>query len=141
MVYQDFIEVNAKGRGFYEITSDVANIVSKAIIRTGICQIYIQHTSASLIICENADPNVLTDLGNYMQKLVKDGDPGFLHTEEGEDDMSAHIRSVLTQTSISMPISQGQLVRGTWQGLYVWEHRYAAMPRRVTVTLVGEELV
>lgn len=138
MVFQDYFSVETEGRGFYNITSYVDNIASKTSIRTGICHVFIQHTSASLIICENADPAVRTDLENYMTNLVKDGHPSFRHIDEGEDDMSAHIRTILTQTSLSLPIAQGQLVRGQWQGLYLWEHRYDHFQRKLTVTILGE---
>lgn len=99
---------------------------------------WIHHTSASLIVCENADPDVRRDLDAFFARLVPDGDPLFVHTAEGDDDMPAHVRSVLTQTSIGIPIADGQLVLGTWQGLYLWEHRTQPHGRRVTVSVIGE---
>ena len=106
--------------------------------REGLATVFIHHTSASLIICENADPSVRRDLETFAKRLVPDGDPMFTHDAEGDDDMPAHVRSVLTQTSIGIPIVDGKLALGTWQGLYLWEHRTAPHARRVTVTVVGE---
>lgn len=140
MVFQDYLIINTKGKGFYDITAEVANCASKTSIRVGICQIFIHHTSASLIVTENADPSVKRDLEAFMSALVKEGDPLFLHTAEGDDDMPAHVRCALTQTSLSLPVAQGQLVLGEWQGIYVWEHRYKNYQRRLTITIIGDEL-
>jgi len=106
-------------------------------IEQGLCHVFLHHTSASLIITENADSNVRRDLENYIARLVLDGDPAYLHDQEGADDMAAHIRSVLTQTEITIPIQRGRLALGSWQGLFLWEHRYHAHRRNLTVTLSG----
>ncbi len=108
-------------------------------ISVGICHVFIQHTSASLMVCENADPDVYHDLENFMLKLVPDGDPMFIHTSEGEDDMSAHVRSILTQTELTLPIQNMRLALGTWQGIFVWEHRVKPHQRQLVVTLHGQK--
>jgi secondary thiamine-phosphate synthase enzyme len=129
------IVVDTRGRGTYEISATVSAIVSEAGIQQGLCHLYIQHTSASLIICENADPDVRRDLETFMSGLVRDGDERFVHTMEGPDDMPAHVRSVLTQSSLTIPIRAGSLALGTWQGIYLWEHRHTAHRRAVLVTV------
>jgi secondary thiamine-phosphate synthase enzyme len=129
------IAVATTGRGTYDITRDVQREIA---IRDGLATIFIQHTSASLIISENADRDVRRDLEEFLARLVPDGDPLFVHTAEGDDDMPAHVRTVLTQTSIDIPIVDGKLGLGTWQGLYLYEHRHAAHRRRVIVTMIGE---
>ena len=121
-----------------EISNQVKDIVREADISIGICHVFLHHTSASLIICENADIDVQTDLETFMSRLVKDGDPAFIHTAEGDDDMPAHIRSVLTQAELTIPISQGRLALGTWQGIYLWEHRTSAHRRNITLTITGQ---
>ena len=126
------------GRGTQDITAKVQRVVSQSGVRVGLCNVFIHHTSASLIVCENADPEVRRDLERFMSRLVPDGDPLFRHVDEGEDDMPAHVRSVLTQTSLCFPVSAGKIPLGTWQGIYVWEHRHAGHGRRVTVTVQGE---
>lgn len=138
MFYRGELSVATKGRGTYDITRDVSEIVRASNARAGLATIFIHHTSASLIICENADPSVRRDLETFAGKLVPDGDPMFTHDAEGDDDMPAHVRSVLTQTSIGVPIADGKLALGTWQGLYVWEHRTSPHHRQVSVTIVGE---
>ena len=132
---QSELVVDTKGRNTYEITASVANVVSNAKFETGLCHLFITHTSASLLISENADPDVHRDLETFMADLVRDGDPMFVHTAEGPDDMPAHIRSVLTQTDLTIPIRNGKLALGTWQGIYLWEHRANPHRRRVVVTL------
>jgi secondary thiamine-phosphate synthase enzyme len=127
--------VETRGRGNYEITSQVALAVAAADLDTGLCHLFISHTSASLILCENADPDVLRDMETFMRDLVPDGDTRFVHTAEGPDDMPAHVRSVLTQSNISIPISGGRLALGTWQGIFLWEHRSHGHRRRVVVTI------
>lgn len=134
----DTITIDTSGRGSYDITDALQRIVSAARTSRGLCNVFIHHTSASLMICENADPDVRTDLEAFMARLVPDGDPLFEHTAEGPDDMPAHVRSVLTQTALSIPVSEGRCVLGTWQGVYLWEHRTGAHRRRITVTLLGE---
>jgi secondary thiamine-phosphate synthase enzyme len=138
MIHRGDLTVATRGRGTYDITRDVRDVVAKSCAREGLATVWIHHTSASLIVCENADPSVRKDLDAFMARLVPDGDRLFTHTAEGTDDMPAHVRSVLTQTSIGIPITDGKLVLGTWQGLYLWEHRTIAHDRRVTVTVIGE---
>ena len=116
----------------------VAAIVAGSCINTGLCQVFLHHTSASLMLCENADPVVLRDMEAFMSRLVPDGDPVFAHTEEGPDDMPAHVRSVLTGASLSLPVTSRQCGLGTWQGIFLWEHRAVSHRRRVTVTVHGE---
>jgi secondary thiamine-phosphate synthase enzyme len=132
------LTIATPGRGIHDITSKVQRIVEQSGIRVGLCNVFIHHTSASLLVTENADPEVHRDLERFMAKLVRDGDPIFRHVDEGDDDMPAHVRSVLTQTSMSFPVLAGAVPLGTWQGIYVWEHRHAAHGRRVTITVQGE---
>ena len=136
--YQDSLDVSSSGRGLYEITREVAELVDRSGLRTGLATVFIHHTSASLVICENADPAVRRDLERWMERAVPDGDPIYEHTAEGPDDMPAHVRCALTQTSIGIPVSGGRLDLGTWQGLYLYEHRHASHRRRVSVVVVGE---
>ena len=138
MVFQKSFEIATRGRGTLEITDRVASVVAEAGVNNGVCQVFIHHTSASLILTENADPDVRADLESFTARLVPDGDPLFRHTAEGEDDMAAHVRSVLTQSDVSLPVSGGRCLLGTWQGLYLWEHRHAPHRRRVTVTVLGD---
>ena len=135
---QQLLRIRTRGRGFVDVTSDVRSVVTSAGVSTGLCSVFCLHTSASLIVQENADPDVLRDLSVWMADLVVDGDARFRHRAEGPDDMSAHIRSVLTQTSLSLPVRDGELLLGTWQGIYLWEHRAAPHSRRLCVTVVGE---
>ncbi|MBL3590479.1 MAG: YjbQ family protein [gamma proteobacterium endosymbiont of Lamellibrachia anaximandri] len=138
MVVQETIQIETRGRSTYDISSQVHEIVRHSAIKTGICQLFIQHTSASLVLCENADPDVRSDLENFMSRLVVDGDPMFDHRDEGPDDMSAHIRSILTNMNMSFPVIDGRPGLGVWQGIYLWEHRTHPHRRRVTVTIYGE---
>ena len=132
------ISVSTKGRGFYEITRAVESFVSEAGLKTGLATVHIQHTSASLLIHENADPEVRRDFERFFQRLVPDGDRIFEHTAEGDDDMPAHIRTALTTVNLSIPVVRGELALGTWQGIYVWEHRKHPHTRRITIHLLGE---
>jgi len=138
MVFQKTLSVSNRGRGTQEITDEIAAAVRDAEIETGLAHVFIQHTSASLIVCENADPGVRRDLERFAERLVPDGDPLFEHDMEGPDDMPAHVRSVLTHTSLTLPVGHGRLALGTWQGVYLWEHRYGSHTRRVVVTVQGE---
>ncbi len=138
MMKQKSIKIRTSGRGTYEITSDVQRLVRDSGVTTGLCHVFIHHTSASLMLCENADPSVLSDLETFMSRLVPDGDAMFRHTAEGPDDMPAHVRSVLTQTGLDLPVDGGQLDLGTWQGIFVWEHRRSPHTRRLTLTVHGE---
>lgn len=137
MVFQRSLVVATSCRGTQEITHDINQIVQASAIDKGLCQVFCQHTSASLLLCENADPDVQRDLGVFMQHLVPDGDPRFIHTMEGIDDMPAHIRTVLSNPNLSVPISNGRLALGTWQGLFLWEHRLSGHTRNICVTLVS----
>ena len=135
MTYQEIIRQRTSGRGTYDITGQVCSVVRRAAVETGLCHLFLQHTSASLIICENADPTVRSDLERFMARLVPDGDPIYDHTLEGPDDMPAHVRSILTQVHMTLPISRGQCALGTWQGVYLYEHRRHPHERRVVVTV------
>ena len=132
---QEILSIRTQGRGTIDVTNEVEQLVSKSNIKDGLCNLFIQHTSASLILCENADPDVRVDLENFMQQMVKDGDSMFRHTAEGPDDMPAHIRSVLTSSSLTIPIADGKCLLGTWQGVYLWEHRLNAHVRKIIVTV------
>lgn len=136
-MHQSELSVRTQGRGLLEITGEVADVVADASVRTGLCHVFIRHTSASLVITENADPDVHRDLETFIGDLVPDGDPRYVHRAEGPDDMPAHVRSVLTQTHLSVPVTGGRLALGTWQGIYLWEHRTRGHGRRVIVTVHG----
>jgi secondary thiamine-phosphate synthase enzyme len=132
---QTELTIQTGGRGTTDITRRVAELVAESGAAEGLCHLFILHTSASLMLCENADPNVRRDLETFMADLAPDGDPRFVHTEEGPDDMSAHVRSVLTQSELTLPIRDGRLALGVWQGIYLWEHRTRGHHRRVIVTI------
>lgn len=134
---QETLQVPTRGRGTIEISRSLQDIVRSSRIESGLCHVFVHHTSASLMLCENADPDVRVDLETFMSTLVPDGDPMFVHTAEGPDDMPAHVRSVLTQAGLTLPISDGKLGLGIWQGVYLWEHRTSAHHRRVTITVQG----
>ena len=134
---QHEIHIAADGRGFYEFTKQVAALLRETKIQTGLVTLHVQHTSASLIIQENADPDVRRDFEAFFARLVPDGDALFEHTAEGEDDMSAHIRSALTAVNVTIPIRHGALALGTWQGIYLWEHRTEPHTRKIVVTVCG----
>ena len=138
MSFQKTFQTQTSGRGTYNITRDVEQVVARSGIETGICHLFIHHTSASLVLCENADPSVRSDLERFMSKLVPDGDPMFDHTIEGPDDMPAHIRSILSKMDLSFPVTGGRGALGTWQGIYLWEHRIHSHHRKVTVTVLGD---
>ena len=135
MIHQETIRQRTRGRGTYDITGQVQTIVRNAGIQSGLCHLFLQHTSASLIICENADPSVRSDLERFLARLVPDGDPVYDHTQEGPDDMPAHVRAVLTKMEMTLPVSSGHCALGTWQGVYLYEHRHHAHERRVIVTV------
>ncbi|PTX93698.1 hypothetical protein DB345_19100 [Spartobacteria bacterium LR76] len=136
--HTDTFEVATRGKGTYEITDEVERIVRASGIRTGTVTVFIQHTSASLIIFENADPSAQTDLKTFFERLVPEDSKGFVHTLEGPDDMTSHIRMVLTRSSEVIPLAQGRMQLGTWQGIFVFEHRRASHRRRLVVSVVGE---
>ncbi len=138
MLHQQKLRFSTTGRGTYNITSQITETIEKSGIKSGICHIFIQHTSASLILCENADKTVREDLDTYMAKLVKDDASIYKHKAEGPDDMPAHIRTVLTQSSMSIPVLKGKCDLGIWQGIFLWEHRTNAHKRNVAVTVMGE---
>lgn len=131
------VTVRTPGRGAYDITGRIASVVDEAARATAVCHVFLQHTSASLMLCENADPDVRRDLDTFMARLVPDGDPMFRHTCEGPDDMPAHVRSVLTQSHLTLPVMDGRLALGTWQGIFLWEHRTSAHERRVVVSVAA----
>ena len=130
--------ISTRGRGFYEITRNVAAWVKESTVQSGLLTLHVRHTSASLLIQENADPEVRRDLERFFSRLIPDGDPLFQHVSEGEDDMPAHVRTALTAVNLSIPIAGGQLALGTWQGIYLWEHRLEPHTRRVAAHFLGE---
>ena len=127
------LRVTTRGQGLVEITREVGEAVEARGVSEGLCTMFVQHTSASLVVQENADPDVRSDLQAFFRRLVPEGDPLWTHTAEGADDMPAHVRAALTQTSLSVPVIGGRLALGTWQGVYLWEHRRAGSQRRVLV--------
>lgn len=139
-LYQGSISTKTSGRNTYNITQDIERIIQQSGIETGLCHIFIQHTSASLIITENADPDVRYDLETIMARLAPDADPEYRHTLEGPDDMSAHVRNILTQTEMQIPVSNGRSGLGTWQGVFLWEHRTGSFNRHITVTVTGNRI-
>ena len=137
MTPQKILSFRTRGRGTTDITEDVARAVRDCGIGQGLCNIFLQHTSASLILCENAAPAVRQDLETILARLAPDADPAYVHDDEGADDMAAHARSVLTTNSLQIPVADGKLALGTWQGIYLWEHRHAPHTRNVVVTVIG----
>ena len=135
MIHQETLQQATRGRGTYDITAEVQAVVRAAGIETGVCHVFVQHTSASLIVCENADPTVRSDLERFITRLAPDGDAIYEHTLEGPDDMPAHVRSILTNMDLTVPVSKGRCALGTWQGIYLYEHRHHAQRRRVVVTV------
>ncbi len=135
--YQKAIRLKTVGKSLHKITPKVEQIVTESNVETGLCTIFVRHTSASLVIQENADPDVLTDLANFFAKLVPEDSMAYIHNAEGADDMPAHIRSALTHTSEQIPISGGRLVLGIWQGIYLWEHRQRSHQREIVVHISG----
>lgn len=137
MPYQRIVEIATRGRGTTEITERVSDVVDASGIACGLAHVFVRHTSCSVTITENADPSVRTDLETLARRWAPDGDPAYRHDTEGDDDMAAHARSVLTGTSVTVPIGNGRLLLGTWQGIYLWEHRAAPHRREVVVTVLG----
>ncbi|MBA2491594.1 MAG: YjbQ family protein [Gammaproteobacteria bacterium] len=137
MYEQETISIATRGRGTHRIDDDITRVVARSGVITGLCHVFCHHTSASLILCENADPTVRRDLETFMARLVPDGDAMFEHDDEGPDDMPAHVRSILTQSSLHVPVAGGRLSLGTWQGIYLWEHRTSSHRRQVTITVHG----
>lgn len=136
-VFQRGLELGPLPRGLHEITASVRAIVRDAGVQAGLCNVFVHHTSASLIIQENADPDVALDLEDYLRRLAPDGDPRYRHQMEGPDDLSAHIATTLTGVSLVVPVVAGALALGRWQGIFLWEHRASAGPRRLTVTVLA----
>jgi len=137
-VKSEELQIKTRGRGVYNITSQVLGLVQDWGIQDGLCNIFIRHTSASLMLCENADPAVLRDMERFMSRLVPDGDPLFEHDQEGPDDMPAHVRSVLTQSDMTIPIFNRKLDLGTWQGIFLWEQRSSGHTRSVRISVLGD---
>jgi secondary thiamine-phosphate synthase enzyme len=137
MAYQHTLDIKTRDRGTTEITAEVARVVSASGIGTGIAHVFVQHTSCSLMITENADPSVRRDLETLATRWAPDGDSAYRHDTEGDDDMAAHARAVLTGSSVTVPVGGGELLLGTWQGIYLWEHRTAPHTRSIVVTVVG----
>ena len=135
--YQAPFQVRTPGRGSLQVTDTIQQHIARSGITQGLCHLFLHHTSASLVLCENADPDVRTDMERYMLRLVPDGDPLFEHVAEGPDDMPAHIRSLLTHTDLTLPVGNGHCSLGTWQGVYLWEHRQQGHRRQITVTVTG----
>ena len=136
-MHRDVLSIRNNGRSQTDITTRIATVVADSGIRTGLSHVFLQHTSASLIISENADPAVGRDLERFISRLVQDGDPMFEHADEGPDDMAAHVRSILTQTEVTVPVDDGRLNLGSWQGIWLWEHRHAPHERTLVVTVAG----
>lgn len=135
--YQKSLTITTSPKNFHRLTAPIEAIIAESGITTGLCSVFVCHTSASLLIQENADPDVLTDLANFFAKLVPEDSSLYYHSTEGPDDMPAHIRSVLTRTSEQIPIARGKLVLGIWQGIYLWEHRQSRHQRQVVVHITG----
>ena len=136
MVKHSVFEVTTRGRGTYEITRQVQDAVAATGEVTGLAHVFVHHTSASVILCENADDSVRVDLERSLARLVPDGDPLFTHDAEGDDDMPAHVRTILTASAVTVQVAAGRCDLGTWQGIYLWEHRAAPHRRRITVTIL-----
>jgi secondary thiamine-phosphate synthase enzyme len=137
-VHVESLEVRTRGKGTYEITAETAAVVARSGVRAGIVTVFVRHTSASLVIMENADPSARRDLEKFFEKLVPEDTPWFSHTDEGPDDMPSHIRMALTRTSEVVPVVNGSMVLGTWQGIFLFEHRRAPHRREIVVSVVGE---
>jgi secondary thiamine-phosphate synthase enzyme len=137
-VRTDLLTLRTPGRGTHEITAQVEEALRRSGLREGTVTVFCQHTSCSLVLMENADPSARRDLHYYMDKLVPDGDPGFIHTLEGDDDMSSHIKMALTRSAEVLPFKDGRLLLGTWQGIFLWEHRLRPHQRRLVLTFHGE---
>ena len=137
MAYQESFDIHSRGRGSIEITSEVARVVRASGVAIGLANVFVQHTSCSVVLTENADPSVRRDLETLAARWAPDADPAYQHDQEGDDDMAAHGRNILAGASVSIPVSKGELRLGTWQGIYLWEHRTISHRRRVVVTVIG----
>lgn len=138
-VHQDSVSVQTAGAGFVDVTARIAAVVAASAVETGLCTVFLQHTSASLVIQENADPAVLRDLAKWMARIAPEDARAYEHADEGPDDMPGHLRASITKTSETIPITKGRLALGTWQALYLWEHRATPHTRNLVVTVVGAE--
>ena len=138
MIEHKTLQLRTRGRGTTDISAQVAAAIAASGLNTGVCTVFVQHTSASLMLCENADPDVRRDLETILARIAPDGDPAYRHDAEGDDDMAAHARSMLTGNSITVPVAQGRMMLGTWQGLYLWEHRVAPQTRTLVLTIMGD---
>lgn len=136
-MYQQVVTTENSGRGLHDITAEIAAVIAESGVQTGVAHVFLLHTSASLTIQENADGDVLKDLNDWFTRTVQDGDPRYRHTDEGPDDMSGHIRTALTDSNLTVPVSEGKLLLGTWQAIYLFEHRTRPYTRRVVVTVQG----
>ena len=136
-MYQKPFTIDTQTRATHEITDPVERTVADSGVDTGLVQVFLHHTSASLMLCENVDPDVRGDLERFFSRLITDGDSLFRHRSEGDDDMSAHVRTVITHSDLTIPVTDGRLALGRYQGIYVWEHRYRGYSRQVTVTVNG----
>lgn len=137
MAFRDESIIETSGRSTVDITAFVQDVIARSGVDTGVATVFVHHTSASLFINENADPDVRRDLEAFLSRLVPDGDPLYVHTDEGPDDMSAHVRTLLTSTSLQVPVHDGRGDLGTWQGVYLWEHRHRPHRRKISVTVLG----
>jgi len=137
LTIQEILNITTEGRGIYDITERLKSVIAKHEVHTGLCHLFCRHTSASLILCENYDADVKVDIEMYLSALIQDGDPRFTHILEGKDDMAAHLRTLLTQSELTLPLLNRQLGLGTWQGVCLYEHRYAGQQRQVILTLLG----
>ena len=138
MIVQQEFQLATRGRGSYDVSAEVQRIVAASGIDTGLCHVFVAHTSASLMLCENADPTVRRDLEAFMARLIPDGDPLFEHSAEGPDDMPAHLPTILTHSDLTLPVRNGRCALGIWQGVYLWEHRSHGHRRQLLVTVQGE---
>lgn len=138
MTHQTILAFPTFGRATRDITDAIARVVAQSGVQCGLAHVFVQHTSCSLLITENADPDVRHDLETVMRRLAPDGDPAYCHVTEGPDDMSAHVRTMLTNTALTVPVGAGRLLLGTWQGIFLWEHRVAEHRRSVVVTVIGD---
>ncbi len=138
MYSQDELQIITNGRGSYNVTEEVQRVVAASGVDVGLCHVFLSHTSASLMLCENADPTVRQDLETFLAKLIPDGDPMFKHQDEGPDDMSAHLRTILTHSDLTIPVRDGVCALGTWQGIFVCENRTHGHQRRLVVTVQGD---
>ena len=137
-IFQQVLKIQTRGKGLQEITSEVREVVRASEITSGLCNLFVRHTSSSLVIQENADPDVQKDLEYFFRKLVPENDLGYTHTSEGPDDMPSHIRSAMTKTSEQIPLADGKMLLGTWQGIFLWEHRSSGHSRNVVVHISGD---